>query len=217
MTKSDCLRIACNQRGIGYLAYREILHLNLNDMEQDVLDKDLLIENSEQKHEYAGFWIRVGASFIDMVVYLPIMGLNMYNLYSLKSLPLQLLTTLILVVYKPFMEYRYGATLGKMAVKIKVIDKDSNGLSIQKAVIRNTFSLLGQALSLVTGVLLFTNTEFLEATSMFEVAALQNTVMSPVPNYIVSVVYCISCLTVAFSATKQALHDMLAGTFCVKQ
>lgn len=185
-------------------------------MEQDVLDKDLLIENTERQQEHIGFWTRVGASLIDMVVYLPVGGINLYNMYSLKSLPLLFLSSLILIVYKPFMEYRYGATLGKMAVKIKVTNKEYGQLSIQQAVIRDIPALLGQVLSLITSLLLFMNEDFLEATSMLEVSALQNTVLSPVPNYAISIFYCISCVTVAFSASKQALHDMMAGTYVVK-
>lgn len=186
-------------------------------MEQDVLDKDLLTENKERQREYAGFWIRVGASFIDMVVYLPVIGINMYNLYFLKSLPLALLATLVLVVYKPFMEYRYGATLGKMAVKVKVVTGDSDQISIQHAVVRNIPALLGNLLSGLTAVLLFSNADFQSASTMFEVAALQNEVMSPVPNYVISIFYCVSCLAVAFNDKKQGLHDMMAGTYCVKQ
>jgi uncharacterized RDD family membrane protein YckC len=186
-------------------------------MENEILDKDLLIENAADKREYAGFWIRVGASLIDLVVYLPVLGVNMYNLYFLKSLPLQLITTFVLLVYKPFMEYRYGATLGKMAVKIKVMDSDSGSITIPQAVIRNLPSLLSQLLSVITAVLLFLEPDFQEASSMMEVAALQKEVMSPIPNYVVSLFYMVSCITVAFSATKQGLHDMMAGTFCVKQ
>jgi uncharacterized RDD family membrane protein YckC len=186
-------------------------------MEQEILDNDLLVQNTERQRVFAGFWERVGASLIDGVVYLPVIGINAYNLYWLKSLPLQLITTLVLLAYKPFMEYRYGASLGKMALKIKVIGKDSDQLTIQQAVIRHLPTALGQILSAITAILLFMNSDFQSASSMFEVAALQNAVMSPIPNYLISTFYLVSCITVAFSASKQAIHDMMAGTFCIKQ
>lgn len=185
-------------------------------MNNDVLDNDLLIEKTETKHQYAGFWIRVGASLIDLVVYLPALGVNMYNLYFLKSLPLQIFTTVVLMVYKPWMEYQYGGTLGKMAVKIKVIRGDSQSITIQQSVIRNAPTLVSQAISLVTGFLLFNHPEFQAASSMLEIANLQNQVMSQNVGFLVSLFYIVSCVAVAFTATKQALHDMLAETFCIR-
>lgn len=185
-------------------------------MENEVLDRDLLVDKTNTQHEYAGFWIRVGASLIDGVIYLPMLGINMYNLYFLKSLPLQLATTLVLLAYKPFMEYRYGATLGKMAVKIKVVNGDSESITIPQAVIRNIPSLLSQVISVIGAILLFLSPDFQSASSMMEVAALQNQVMSPVPGYVVSVFYLISCITVGVNVNKQGIHDMMAGTFCVK-
>jgi uncharacterized RDD family membrane protein YckC len=186
-------------------------------MENEILDRDLLVEKSTVQHEYAGFWIRVGASLIDLVVYLPVFGVNMYNMYFWKSLPVQLFTTFLLMVYKPFMEYQYGGTLGKMAVSVKVVDGDSHSISITQSVIRNAPSLLSQVVTLIGAMLLFLNPDFQSADSMMEVATLQNEVMSPIPNYIISFFLFVSYITVGLSSKKQGLHDMMAGTYCIKR
>lgn len=185
-------------------------------MENEVLDQELLIENQASQHQYAGFWIRVGASFIDLLAYSPVLGLNIYNIYFLKNLPVQVATTLLLLVYKPFMEYRYGATLGKMALKIKVIDGNANSITIPQAFIRNAPSIVSQVISLIGAVLLFTNSDFESASSMAEVASLQKEVMSPIPNYLATIFYFISCIVVGTSAKKQGIHDQMAGTYCIK-
>jgi uncharacterized RDD family membrane protein YckC len=184
-------------------------------MENEVLDQDLIVKKNEGERVYVGFWTRVGASLIDFVVYAPVMGINMYNLYSLKNLPLQIATMLVLLIYKPFMEYRYGATLGKMAVKIKVVGADSEEISLTQSCLRNITTLVSQVLAVITTLILFNNQDFLDANSMFEVANIQNNVISPIPNYVISTFYFVSCLAIVGNDKKQALHDMLAKTFCV--
>jgi uncharacterized RDD family membrane protein YckC len=188
-------------------------------MENDVLDSNL-INSSEVGNEadkWAGFWIRVGASFIDFLVYLPLIGLNFYNVYRLKSLSFQLIIDLILILYKPVMEYKYGATVGKMAVKIKVVNYEFGQISISQAIIRYIPLGLGQLFSIAGTIILFQNPDFLAATTMLDIGTLQKETLAPVLNYITSFISIISCLVVAFSLKKQGLHDMLAKTYCVNK
>ena len=78
----------------------------------------------------AGFWIRVGAYFIDSVIFFPIIILSIWNTYSFKSIAVLILMNLPGLIYKPFMESFFGATLGKMACGIKVIDDNGKKLSL---------------------------------------------------------------------------------------
>ena len=183
-------------------------------MENQILDNNLL-KNDTNQPKWAGFWIRVGATLIDILVYLPLIGLNMYNLYVLKSLPLQLIITAIMLAYKPFMEYKYGATLGKMAVKIKVVNSNLESISLGQSIIRYSPWLLGQVFSIIGTVLLFQHSDFEIASGMMEMGLLQQEVISPIYNYISSAVLLISVVVVAFQAKKQGLHDLLAGTYCI--
>jgi uncharacterized RDD family membrane protein YckC len=184
-------------------------------MEQQILDNDLQMHSDEINHKWAGFWIRVGASLIDVLVFLPFIGLNMHNLYTLKSLPLQLIVSLAFVMYKPFMEYKYGATLGKMGVGIKVVNLEFGKLTLSQSIIRNFPYWLSQLFSIFTTILLYNNPDFQSATSMIDVGTIQNEVASPWINYLISTITLISCIVVAFSAKKQGLHDMIAKTYCI--
>jgi hypothetical protein len=65
----------------------------------------------------AGFWIRIGAYIIDLLVFIPIFGLGFWNAFSLRSK-----STIILIlisapglIYKPFMESFFGATLAVLS------------------------------------------------------------------------------------------------------
>ena len=60
--------------------------------------------------KYAGFWIRAGASIIDGFVTAPIGILIIYNFLIAKSFPFLIFTTILTMLYKPLMEWRFGAS-----------------------------------------------------------------------------------------------------------
>lgn len=184
-------------------------------MENQILDNDLVHDETNLHIVWAGFWVRVGASFIDFLVYSPLIAFNMYNLYMLKNLPIQLLVNIIMILYKPFMEYKYGATLGKMAVKIKVVNKNYKSISLSQSLVRYSPWILGQIFSIYSTILLFQHPEFISSTEWMEVGNLQNKIIPPAFNVISSLILFISCIIVGFTQKKQGLHDMMAGTYCI--
>lgn len=183
-------------------------------MEQ-ALDNDLIGISKEEKKYFAGFWVRAGASLVDFLVLLPFVGINFYNIYSLKSTALQSGLGVVLLLYKPVMEYKYGATLGKMAMKIRIISQNSQPLDLSQVVIRTSPFWLSQLFSIVTTVIVFQDHTFQSVDSMTEVAALQNRIVPQFINTALSGFTMVSCLVVAFSEKKQGLHDMMAKTYCV--
>jgi uncharacterized RDD family membrane protein YckC/DNA-directed RNA polymerase subunit RPC12/RpoP len=100
---------------------------------------------------YAGFWIRFGAAFIDGIL------LNLSSLVvgliggaissagdagAVAGGSLLAVYYLAMLAYGPFMHGKYGATLGKMAVKIKVVRADGAPISYGLAVGRSFAKLL---------------------------------------------------------------------------
>ena len=103
--------------------------------------------------EYAGFWIRFGAIFIDgiilwvvqMVIYgvfgiitatvMPSMsGESPYSSYFIFSqVIITLLSFVISAAYDIWFVGRFGATPGKMACKIKIVEPDGGKVSYSKA------------------------------------------------------------------------------------
>jgi len=108
----------------------------------------------------AGFWIRVGASIIDSLIFIPIGILSIWNTYSLKSTVVLILSSLPGLIYKPFMESFFGATLGKMSCKIKVIDDNGKKLSLFNAYIRFFPFLLSAGVTLAGQLILFSSPKF---------------------------------------------------------
>lgn len=108
--------------------------------------------------KYGGFWIRAGARIIDGILMQLIgMGLGFVSALIGKSDPNSafvvgictwLLSTAIQVSYEVFFLGKYGATLGKMAVKVKVVRSNGEPISYLRALGRYfaqtlSFLLLG--------------------------------------------------------------------------
>ncbi len=183
-------------------------------MEQ-ILDGNSPYFEVEEETNYAGFWIRFAAALLDYLIFIPIIVLTYYNLIKLKSLPLHVILILVTSAYKPILEAIYGATLGKMIVKIKVLTPDLKKITPTQAFIRFLPWLVGTLISLFSAAILFANGSFLEDTTL---ASLQvgNEVMSPWISSLGSVVLLIVGLSIAFNIKKQGFHDLMAKTVCVK-
>jgi uncharacterized RDD family membrane protein YckC len=163
----------------------------------------------------AGFWIRVGASIIDYLIFIPIGILSFWNTYSLKSIVVLVLISLPGLIYKPFMESFFGATLGKMSCKIKVIDDNGKKLSLFNAYIRFFPFLLLAGIGLVNQLILFSSPQFESIKSWTELGQAQQGNFMVVVSYPVMALVLIDCIMVAFTFRKRALHDMMAESYCV--
>jgi uncharacterized RDD family membrane protein YckC len=163
----------------------------------------------------AGFWIRVGASIIDYLIFIPIVILSTWNIFSFKSTVMLVLISLPGFIYKPFMESFFGATLGKMSCKIKVIDDKGNKLSLFGAYARFFPFLLSAGIALAGQLIVFSSPQFQSAESWLEIGqAQQGNFLDPISK-IVGLLVVIECIFAAFTFRKRALHDMLAESFCV--
>ena len=164
--------------------------------------------------EPAGFWVRVGAYLVDLLVFIPVIAIGVINTLSWKSTVLMLVLALPWLLYKPVMEARYGATLGKMAVGVKVVNEFGREISLGQAYARFAPFLASAVLGTVTNLMLFTSPEFQSATHLEDIGRLQQgggTCMQQ----LLGLVVLIDCVVAAFSHRKRAVHDMIAGTYCV--
>ncbi len=165
----------------------------------------------------AGFWIRVVAYFIDGLVFIPIIVLSFIIFNSIKSYFLLIVLSIPGLIYKPFMESYYGATLGKMVKRLKVIDERGEKLDLKSAYIRFIPFLLATVVGLLGIYTLFSLPAFKTAPSMLEIGQLQQqNPLKPIET-IINLFILVDCIAVAFTYRKRALHDMIAHSFCVYQ
>jgi uncharacterized RDD family membrane protein YckC len=185
-------------------------------MQDDILDNEAREEPVNlETVRFAGFGIRVGASIIDSLVLIPLMGINYYNIIDLKNLMLAILLALLSAAYKPLMEYYYGATVGKMAVKIKVVDYQLRAISLEQALIRYSPWVLSVAINLLATIYIFQLEDFAEIQDFLSYGELANA--TPYQKWIQFSIWIapISAFGMLFNPFQQAVHDQLAKTYCV--
>lgn len=163
----------------------------------------------------AGFWIRVGAQIVDSLVFIPFGALGFWALYFRKDMALTILTTLPQFFYKPMMESFLGATLGKMACGIKVVDEAGRRLSLFRAYTRALPFLAAAGFGLAYEVLRLSTPEFQAAQSWIETAQVKPPSFLTRVNQLVALFVIVDCVFVAFTFRKRALHDMLAESYVV--
>ena len=167
---------------------------------------------------YATFWQRLGAVIIDGLIFSLIIPLNIYNETSGKSPALLLASAAITILYKPFCEYKYGATVGKMALKIVVTNKAYQKPRGQEAILRNIFQIIFAALNLVVTLLVFANPQFKAATTFAAYATLRNQLnLVNLITFSICIVYLIDAIFLMADQQKRSLHDRIAATFVVRR
>lgn len=182
-------------------------------MEGNILDEDFK-ERKNHRVEYVGFWARVGASLIDLLVIIPIIVLVFLNIVYLKSLAADFLLALLMIGYKPYFEYKYGATFGKMALRIKVVTEQFENIDIQTTLVRNFLWILPGIISMYHSFLVFTHPDFDGVNSLVLYGTHMNDVPDPTGG-LVNFLVLIAAIMVAFTKKKQGGHDLLAKTYCI--
>lgn len=110
---------------------------------------DLPDEQSAFEPNYAGFWIRVIAIFIDgIIIGIPILivtALSDYFKGDMEFIPMLLLVFGIVLYFAVLDSSQYQGTLGKLAVGIKIVDRDGNRISFGRAIGRFFSRILSQS------------------------------------------------------------------------
>lgn len=172
---------------------------------------------------YAGFWPRFGANFIDMLVLLPFVFFNTW-LGSLSK-PLAMLfivpTSIFYIAYEVYFHGRFGQTLGKRAVGIRVVTLEGTPISWNQAFMRSSVSLVFALLTMAASLIAYLH--FPDA----QYSALgwwqrQTKLADFYPSwaYTVSTASTIwvwsEVLVVLLNKKKRALHDFIAGTVVIE-
>jgi uncharacterized RDD family membrane protein YckC len=104
--------------------------------------------------EYAGFWMRVGASIVDgAVTTIPLTIVNLFVSLGLRIqnndprfIVLSIIEWILVLVYFIGMTHYKGATLGKMVMGIKVVSGRSANLSILQVFVREISKIISALL-----------------------------------------------------------------------
>lgn len=152
------------------------------------------------------------ALLIDSMILIPISFLGIilssFSNQVKYSTIINILMSSVSVVYTVLMHNFYGRTLGKMAMKVKVLDISERPITFTQAVIRSLPQMLPV---FITASLLLSDLSPENANA--------NELLKSATNiaYILYSVWSVADIIVCFaSAKKRALHDFLAGTVVVR-
>ena len=168
---------------------------------------------------YGGFWVRFGAMFIDGLVLAPVsVGLMYFNVTSTKSPILLAVITLISLAYKPVMEYIYGATLGKMALKLRVVDIRFEKAGLQEILLRNIFNIVPALIVLVITIGIYLSPEFKEINGFMEYSRYNSQFTSlQIINYVSYFITIVDAIVLLADSRKRSLHDKIAQTYVIER
>lgn len=178
---------------------------------------DLLTDIEPPQVIYGTFWQRVFASIIDGLIFIPLSILDNYNQTTFKSIQLLAIATILGLLYKPFMEGKYFATIGKMVMGLKVITSDFETPSLQHILLRNTFDIGTRVALALTAFITFLSPEFQAIDTAAGYADLSNSLTRSTWIMVAfSFLYLVDSIFMATNARKQSLHDKIGGTLVIK-
>ena len=171
----------------------------------------------EQKLFYASLNRRLLAYLMDFVLFvLVILPITERDVTEWKSFFIFLLTGLVSFCYKPFMEYKYGGTLGKLSLRLKCVNREFETITLQQAVLRNISVLLPGIMIWLGEACVFLCPEFNNAHSTAQFGGLLKQFPIFFTLYeISSFALIIDCIFIRFDKEGRSLHDRIAQTLVV--
>lgn len=173
--------------------------------------------------QYAGFWRRFGAYWVDFLVFLPLIGLSFWlgektRLFNLYYFIPGLLIGLWFHVY---LVKRYGGTPGKLALKIRIARLDGTAVGYKEAMIRYSVLFVLSALTsigLIIGALNMSDTQYLSLGFQERTAKLVELAprwYQPI-TILVNIWIWSEFIVMMTNKRRRAPHDFMAGTVVLR-
>jgi len=120
----------------------------------------LPIESAGNK-VYAGFWKRFAAGIIDFLLFIPFLRLlTMVESISISiTMVAVAITYLLPSLYTIYFTYRFGATLGKLALSIQIARPDGSKIRLREALLRSSVDLVFAILAVIAQVIAVSNAD----------------------------------------------------------
>ncbi len=169
---------------------------------------------------YASVWQRLGAALIDVIVFVPFLGIDyfsgesrFYELYVF--VPEQVFSVFIYI----YMAVKYGGSPGKLAMGLRIVKVDGSAVTLKAALLRYSvpWCLATLISALTIGAALGMTDETYRALDYFA----RSDAMDARSPHILTVTYLLLAWYVAslvymfVDNKRRALHDLVAGTVIV--
>jgi len=174
--------------------------------------------------EYAGFWKRFGAYWLDFIIFLPFTALSLWGNEYLRLFQLYwFVPSLIIIIwFNVYLVQKYGGTPGKLLLKIKVVKVDGSDIGYKEAILRYSVDfvlILVLSAALDPIVLGMTDAEYFsmdwKTRSIY--------IVSKAPHWYNFVQIAMTVwgwsefLVMLTNKKRRALHDFIAGTVVIRK
>lgn len=186
------------------------------------LNSEDTLNNNEMPVKYAGFGTRFAAYLVDSIlIAIPTTLLTFMNMFTMKMAIMSVLIALVFAMYKPLMEWKFGATLGKMLLNVKVVGEGQRSITFNESFTRYTpffatvlLGIPGQWVIMNHPIIQDINSwnDYMEAAQMQQVPDGGALAWLGIIGFIFTL---ISALLMMNNKKSQALHDKWAGTYCI--
>ena len=173
--------------------------------------------------EYAGFWKRFGAYWIDVLIWIPIVVLMTWlgGLNKFVYISLSLLSLIIGVWFHVYLVKKYGGTPGKLLMKIKITKIDGSPVGYREAVIRYSVLFLLTILSTIAIVIAMSNISNEEYYSLgWKARSLKLIQYTPFwyawVDLFTNVWVWSEFVVMLTNKQRRSVHDFMAGTVVIK-
>lgn len=188
-------------------------------MDYTVLDNDNISRfDNEPSVAYGGFWRRFAAVMLDGLILSPVnYGLVVLNILYWKSPLVYIIAFVISLLYKPFMEARWGATVGKMAAGIRVVDTNYMKADLNAVLLRNIFNIVPALITLVVTIPFIFSEDFRELESFMEYSQIiASYSILTVVNGLSGILGLTDLIMMLSDERRQSLHDRIGKTFVIR-
>lgn len=172
---------------------------------------------------YGGFWLRLGSTIIDILIFIPLF-LIMHYLHSLDK-NYQILSSIVLSIfgfwYHVYLPKKYGGTPGKLISGIQILKINGESIGLKEALLRELVTTILGIFSttvLIYCVLKANNDIYLSKS--WERKALYLSSFAPklfnISIWVNNIWMYSELIVLLLNKRKRALHDYIAGTVIVK-
>ena len=183
---------------------------------------DFLPIKSNAQKVYAGFWKRFCAGFADTLIIMPLAFLFVWleGFDRTLAIGITIPASILFAMYNVFFNARFGGTLGKLAVGIRITKPDGTRINWSEAWKRSAIDLIFASIVLVVQVwgLMHVNPRLYASLGWMDRARL---VVEHAPSWYGSInmlqqVWVWSeVVVILFNKRKRAIHDFIAGTIVI--
>lgn len=171
---------------------------------------------------YAGFWPRFAAIIIDVIVSAPVVAVSFWTFSASRTTALlfELPLACAFSLYNIYFIGRWGQTIGKMALKIRVVRLNGGEAGFKRAFYRHAvdfaFSVATSALT-IYALLSVSDLEYrmLVFDERLDLVEKKTGVWTSVVNWLTFAWVGSELVVLLLNEKRRALHDYIAGTVVV--